>query len=137
MAEGLTDRDLAEQGIPIDHTEFATSIASDASSLFTRPVHKWLADSGATHNMTFNATSFINYTRGKLAIRVANKAILMAEGYGDVPLDLIQKDGSTRTIILREVWYVPQLSCNLISTKALGLDGITTVFEYTQKSFLL
>jgi hypothetical protein len=40
MAEGLTDRDLAEQGIPIDHTEFATSIASDASSLFTRPVHK-------------------------------------------------------------------------------------------------
>ena len=87
--------------------------------------------------MTFNATSFINYTRGKLAIRVANKAILMAEGYGDVPVDLVQKDGSTRTIILREVWYVPQLSCNLDSTKALGLNSIITVFKYAQKLFLL
>jgi hypothetical protein len=87
--------------------------------------------------MAFDITSFINFTRSKLAICVANKAILITEGYGDVPLDLIQKDNSTHTIILREVWYVPQLSCNLISTKALGLDGITTVFEYATKSFLL
>jgi hypothetical protein len=51
----------------------------------------------------------------------------MAEGYGDILVDLLVKNAEPESL-LKDVWYVPELDCNLFSVPQLLSQGIITVF---------
>jgi transposase InsO family protein len=91
--------------------------------------YSWLMDSGATHSMTPHRSNYISYTRGSLLITVANGETTMAEGYGDILVDLPTTTASEpESFMLKDVWYVPELDCNLLSVPQLLTQGIATVF---------
>ncbi len=53
----------------------------------------------------------------------------MAEGYGDILVDLPTTTASKpESFTLKDVWYVPELDCNLLSVPQLRTQGISTVF---------
>src|SRR5204862_3520587 len=52
-----------------------------------------------------------------------------AKGYGDILIDLPTKNSAEPTpFLLKDVWYVPNLDCNLLSVPQLLSQGITTIF---------
>jgi hypothetical protein len=51
----------------------------------------------------------------------------MAEGYGDILVDL-PRANATPEPLLKDVWYVPELDCNLLLVPQLLSQGIATVF---------
>jgi hypothetical protein len=67
--------------------------------------------------MTPHRSNYITFTRGSLSITVANGETTMAEGYGDILVDLPVKnaDAEPESFLLKDVWYVPELDCNLLS----------------------
>jgi transposase InsO family protein len=80
--------------------------------------------------MTPHRSNYITFTRGSLSITVANGETTMAEGYGDILVDLPVKnaDAEPDSFLLKDVWYVPELDCNLLSVPQLLSQGIATVF---------
>jgi GAG-pre-integrase domain len=90
--------------------------------------YKWLIDSGAIHSMTPFRFNYISFTRGNLTITVANGETTMAEGYGDILVDLPTTSSTPESFVLKDVWYVPELDCNLLSVPQLLSQGIATVF---------
>ena len=92
-------------------------------------VYSWLIDSGATHSMTPYKSNYISFTRASLRVTVANGETTLAEGYGDILVDLPTRNAAPPVpFLLKDVWYVPNLDCNLLSVPQLLSQGITTVF---------
>jgi hypothetical protein len=77
--------------------------------------------------MTPHRFNYITFTRGTLSITVANGETTMAEGYGDILVDL-PGSSTPEPFLLKDVWYVPELDCNLLSVPQLLGQGISTVF---------
>lgn len=77
----------------------------------------WIINSGATHHMTSNRnwlSSFMNVFLPK-QVKIANGQGLDVLGHGDICL--------TKSLVLKEVLYVPGLECNLISVRKLMQDN--------------
>jgi hypothetical protein len=92
-------------------------------------VYSWLLDSGATHSMTPYKLNYVTFTRASLMVTVANGETTLAEGYGDILVDLPTRNSAPPVpFLLKDVWYVPKLDCNLLSVPQLLSQGITTVF---------
>ena len=93
---------------------------------------KWVLDSGATHHMTSNRTQFQDITPVRTAISVANGATMMAEGEGDVTLNL-EVNGTKNEVILKKVLYVPVMgSSGLVSVRCIqAAGGVVSFAENT------
>ena len=84
----------------------------------------WIVDSGATRHITPDRKAFIEYSTAELrTVETANGAVLPGIGLGKVRL-LVSVEGHTRSIVLTDVLYVPQIRGNLISVARLQDKGI-------------
>jgi len=64
--------------------------------------------------MTPYRSNYITFIRGTLSITIANGETTIAEGYGDILVDLLGSSIS-EPFLLKDVWYVPELDYNLLS----------------------
>ena len=60
----------------------------------------------------------------------------MAEGYGDILVDLPSVSSIPKPFLLKDVWYVPELDCNLLSVPQLLSQGIVIVFMAQGRALL-
>lgn len=81
---------------------------------------KWIVDSGATDHMTCENNSMKNMKNVKSSVSIADESILEVTGVGSV-----ESNGLT----LKNVWYVPKLSKNLISVAAIDKAGHKVEFS--------
>jgi hypothetical protein len=80
----------------------------------------WIADSGASCHMTNSKYGMINLVKNNSEIKIGNGKTIQSNYIGQKRLIVIQDDGSTSNIILKECLYVPGLCTNLFSlTKAI------------------
>jgi transposase InsO family protein len=93
---------------------------------------RWLTDSGANVSVTNDLTLFVsiqNYNPD-VPIRVANNQIVRPSMVGTVQLNLHDKRGDPYTLLLRNVFYSPDFSTNLLSVDELYKQHrISTVFK--------
>ncbi|TVY22171.1 Retrovirus-related Pol polyprotein from transposon TNT 1-94 [Lachnellula hyalina] len=76
---------------------------------------KLVLDSGASEHYTFNKDWLLNYKSvSNKSIRIANSYSLAVLGKGDIPVK-----ANNNEIIIKNVFYAPNLKANLISTKEL------------------
>jgi ATP-binding cassette subfamily B (MDR/TAP) protein 1 len=80
----------------------------------------WLLDSGASYHVTPFRTQFRSYTARTLdPVRIGNSQHCAVIGIGIVELNL--PGGST--IVLHDVWHVPEVTRSLISVGQLDEAG--------------
>ncbi|KAF7504565.1 hypothetical protein GJ744_002060 [Endocarpon pusillum] len=92
-------------------------------------MYNWLIDSGATHNMTPFRHNYVTYTTASMTVRCANGDSTSAEGYGDVLINLKKEGKDPIPLLVKNVWFVPQLDMNLLSVAELAQDKITIYFN--------
>jgi hypothetical protein len=128
MATGVTTTALIRRG---------DILAADGEHGLERgSAYSWLIDSGATHSMTPYRSNYVTFTRRSLSITVANGETTMAEGYGNVLVDLPISGSELEQFWLKDVWYVPELDCSLLSVPQLLTQGIATVFTSQEGALL-
>lgn len=93
--------------------------------------HMWCIDSGASTHMVSRLDTFVEYTPfpTKVPIKVANGGYIFALGHGTVDLRVKRVKGKTDSFRLKDVWYVPDVSHNLLSVGALTLGGYEVLFR--------
>ena len=77
----------------------------------------WIADSGASEHMTPLADKFVNFQKfpEPTHVRIGDGTPLEATGFGDIKLQHWRND-AWQYSVLKNVWLVPKLDCNLYST---------------------
>lgn len=88
----------------------------------------WILDSGSTDHIANNADKFTELTKITTDVISAGGGILKCEGKGNVVITLSEPNYG-KSIILRDVLYVPRINNNLISVSKLNDIGITALFE--------
>jgi hypothetical protein len=84
----------------------------------------WTIDSGASKHMTFQKESFSELQPFKSDVVIANGTRLQVKGIGTIKLT---NNGSE--LILRDVFWVPDLETNLMSVRELARDGSAIFFD--------
>jgi transposase InsO family protein len=88
-----------------------------------------LLDSGASEHYTFNRDWFINYkTIRNKSIKIADGTVLQIIGQGDIPIKIAHR-GSYEHVIIKGVFYVPEIKSTLISSKELTNKGWEIIFK--------
>ena len=101
---------------------FSASSVNDASS--------WYVDSGASAHMTMHRDWLSDVTVPPVSsIRIADNKSLKVECCGNVLIKIIAKDGSTETIQVRGVLFVPELKTNLLSIAKIIKSGYKVTFN--------
>ena len=79
----------------------------------------WYIDNGATKHLTNNLSHFVNYEEftNRMHVRAAGKEILEAHGKGTILVKSCVGD-KEKLLTLKNVWYVPKISKNLVSVLA-------------------
>jgi len=93
--------------------------------------HTWLADSGASCHLTHTDEGMYNVRHINSSIKVGSGKLLIATKIGSMTFRTDQKDGTSATITLHDVKYVPGLWVSLMSLGkamanhfSLGNDGL-------------
>jgi hypothetical protein len=81
-------------------------------------------DSGATKHFCRERTAFKTISPYVAIIEIANGETLESEGIGVVDLPLIQVNGKTTLLRLKNVVYAPQLKANLLSADQLNRENM-------------
>ena len=101
------------------HTTSMSSIPGVAVTISApEGFESWNADSGSTEHMTPDATALTEYKPAAPGdmVEVADKTLVLVQGYGGLTLELQQPGGIT-TVTLQKVAHVPALGRNLLSTR--------------------
>jgi ATP-binding cassette subfamily B (MDR/TAP) protein 1 len=94
--------------------------------LTTEDATSWLLDSGASYHVTPFRTQFWSYTARSLdPVRVGNSQHCAVIGIGSIELNL----PGDSTIVLHDVWHVPELTRSLISVGQLDEADFRTSFS--------
>lgn len=89
----------------------------------------WYVDSGASVHMTNNIHLLDNLKKVQnREIIVANSARLTVRGVGDIKIKINTPTGE-KSLIIRDVNYVPEMCANLISVHQLVRDGYRVIFN--------
>ena len=101
------------------------NITQDGSSLLDTSV-----DSGATKHCCGDKSLFTEFKACFKQLTVADGAQTLIAGIGTVRLRMLDDDGIERTVILKDVLYVPALDTNLVSVRQLWKHNrISTRFK--------
>jgi hypothetical protein len=96
----------------------------------------WILDSGATSHMCSEGDKFHSLTKSKFkSTRTAGREVLKTKGLGKVEIKVKRNLTSQRTIVLKEVLYIPDIRENLISISKLAEDGLKV--EMDRKKVLI
>ena len=116
--------DLAARKINEKGSLFVTQ-----ACLVTNRSHSWIVDSGATNHVCCSLQGFKETRRleaSGFSFSWGNGAVVSAAAVGELVLNFTHN----KTIILRDVYYVPDFGKNLISVSKLMSDGFNLEFEY-------
>ena len=83
----------------------------------------WIGDTGALCHMQSSIAGMFDLKPGSGDIKVGSRKILKIVKIGKFRGEVTQKDGSTRTLILNNVHFLPNLYCNLFSITSAMDDG--------------
>ena len=86
-------------------------------------IDSWIIDSGASHHVIGNSNCLVN------SMKVTHWTVGLPDGRR-VPASLIGDVNLSDHLILKNVVYVPQLSCNLISVAQM-VDDSKCTFRFT------
>lgn len=90
---------------------------------------EWLYDTACTEHMTSFPEFFCNFDAFASLVNVHGiNGELQAHGYGDV----LVKDLNGNQHTLREVWYVPDLGCSIISKYWTKYSGLRTTMDQNE-----
>lgn len=112
---------------------YANNCSSTVNKINLNSTHfiDFIVDSGATIHMCNYRNLFTNFRTdsGNRKVIIANGSTIPINGFGKVTFQLEDKLNNTiHTIVLSDVAYVPDLSVNLISVKALTALGLSVEF---------
>ncbi|CAG4980328.1 unnamed protein product [Colias eurytheme] len=101
---------------------FSASTANESNS--------WHVDSGASMHMTMHRDWLTDITVSPVpSIRIANNKELKVECCGNVCIKVKAHDGSTDSIQVRNVLFVPELKTNLLSVSKIIQSGCNVIFN--------
>jgi len=75
----------------------------------------WLGDTGASSHMTMSMIGMQKIRKSNATVTVGNGERMKVHSIGDFVGQVEQKDGTKKAITLKNVKYVPDLNCNLLS----------------------
>lgn len=113
-----TEACTPSQTLEISETMFKTTLEE-------YPKSTWLMDSGASCSFTNDKSLFIKDTFKRSStgqVTIGNGERLEIEGVGDITT-LAYRNGIVESITLHDVYYVPTLSCNLLSLNVTAKRG--------------
>ena len=93
---------------------------------------KWLLDSGSTQHYSKDKSVFTNFEAIQDKLHVGNGQEVAIEGKGDVTFVF---NNPVRSITLTDVYYAPDLECNLISESRMDSHGLTETTAKGRKEF--
>ena len=104
----------------------------------TKPTGNWIVDSGATCHMCADKTQFITLEELKkpLKVTLGDGFALQATGRGTVFLNIKFAEKKFNKCKLRDVLYVPDLSCNLLSVSQVTTSGKVVKFTDADSQIL-
>ena len=93
--------------------------------------NRWCVDSGCSKNMTYDLRDLVDYKKFKfpLDVRLADKTVVQAEGFGKLNLYLSEKNGGEVPITLEKVLFVPRLKKKLLSISQITEKGPEMTFN--------
>ena len=94
-----------------------------------------VGDTGASCHMKYSLSGMYNLEPGSGGIKVGSGKVLKIVKIGKFKGEIIQKDGSTKIIVLNKVHFVPDMYCNLFSITSAMDDGFSLVGR--KDSFLM
>ena len=74
----------------------------------------WIADSGATLHVTNSLNGMFDPKPCKLNITIGDGKTIVLSQKGKKHLEVKQPHQKTKTLVLQDVHYVPDLMCNLL-----------------------
>lgn len=90
---------------------------------------KWCIDSGATSHMTNDKSFFTNLQDTNTTVFLADGSSVQAGGIGDGWINCLLPSGKSQSINLKNVLFVPQLDCGLLSVQRITQHGLKVVFD--------
>ena len=111
-----------------DDVEMALQIGDLSEDVIDEKI--WLGDTGASAHMTMSLKGLYELQEYKGNVTVGNGNKLKVTKIGTKIGTVVQKNGERRRITLKQVKYVPELNCNLLSLTQAMQSG----FEITGNS---
>ena len=105
---------------------------SDYLDVGDTQLDEWYIDSGASSHMCHNINAFVKYCKYEVPTKIClgDGGIIFALGQGKVRLTLLDENGIKRFVVLQTVLFVPHLSKNLISVRAMAKSGAEICFDH-------
>lgn len=89
-------------------------------------VDQWYMDTGLSNHLTWNKQWLVYFdSRKRTKIRCVDDKYLNAEGMGNVKVKV--KNG--KTVLVKDVWYVPGMKSNLVSVCQLIEKGFSVTIK--------
>lgn len=97
------------------------------------PEHTWLMDSGASRHMCWDRSQFscLRSVPEPLHVRVATGKVVVCHHVGDILLPLALSGGITKSVLLKNVLFLPTFGKNLFSIPS-ALDNCHGKAEFTR-----
>ncbi|KAF2347659.1 Integrase catalytic core [Trinorchestia longiramus] len=91
----------------------------------------WIVDSGATQHMCNKQSEFSSYSdlSSPVRVEIGDGRALKGNGVGDVRLKITLPDMQVKNCVVKNVLFVPELACNLISVPQIAECGKETHFN--------
>ena len=116
--EDLTKENKNEKAFPMVADETANTILDKKGNMDTS--HIWIGDSGASCHMTHSLDGMYDIKEEKFAVTIGDGKPIYSEKVGKWKGYTKQRDGSSSSIVLNFVAYIPSIFVNLFSiTQAL------------------
>jgi hypothetical protein len=95
---------------------------------------KWISDNAATKHMTYQKELFkeIKSISGHF-VKVGDGTLLSVAGIGEI----VMKGKTGKKYVMKEVLYVPQLTCNLFSIRRCHKSNNTIIFPAKANKYML
>ena len=113
------------------YTTFVTKFIGAVSEKQHKASHKWIIDSGASVHMCNDRSLFHSFRKFNKegAVSVGNGEVVTTVGVGTVRCEAANKGWKNRKIQLKDVLYIPNLMCNLLSVSQMRKAHLRIVFD--------
>lgn len=89
----------------------------------------WYVDSGCSSHMTSDRKFFDKIDESvKVEVNLADGSVLRSAGVGEGFLKCVTDNGEVNEVVVKDVLYVPELDCGLLSVRKLARKGLQVNF---------
>ena len=120
--------DLSPESMPANVVSFMASQKHTSAQN-----QSWIIDSGASAHMCNDKNTFhdLKSTASVKTVSIGNGQEVSVNGMGSVCATTVVQ-GKSKSVVLRDVLFVPDLACNLISVPRCRVNGLKIVFDTDQ-----